>query len=303
MSKIHVHPAAAVFPMLGDEDLRKLADDIVANGQVHPCITSGGVLIDGRNRLAACEIAGVEPRFEDREFSSEDAVFSFIMSANEHRRHLNASQRAMIAAELANLKRGETKASGGDGKPAISTEDAAKAMKVSPRAVASAKRVAKANPELAAKVKAGEMPVHKAEAETKAPPKERKQSSSEPKKEETKPAPKQDAKLAKAAETLAKENEALQKKLDELTGKIEELGSDLEALVDENKALQEIVDAEDKVAAAAKLEKVAREMARAMKSQLDAQIKAKSAAVQAAKAANTRIAQLERKVERLEAKK
>lgn len=299
MSKIHVHPAAAVFPMLGDEDLRKLADDIVANGQVHPCITSGGVLIDGRNRLAACEIAGVEPRFEDREFSSEDAVFSFIMSANEHRRHLNASQRAMIAAELANLKRGETKASGGDGKPAISTKDAAKAMKVSPRAVASAKRVAKANPELAAKVKSGEMPVHKAEAEAKSagPPKE----PVEPKPQ--KEAPKQDAKLAKQAETLAKENEALQTKLDELTGKIGELGDELEALVAENKALQEIVDAEDKVAAAAKLEKVAREMARAMKSQLDAQIKAKSAAVQAAKAANTRIAQLERKVERLEAKK
>ena len=39
------------------------AADIKANGLVHPIMldVDGKILVDGRNRLKACEIAGVEP--------------------------------------------------------------------------------------------------------------------------------------------------------------------------------------------------------------------------------------------------
>jgi hypothetical protein len=39
------------------------ADDIRQNGLVEPVALLDGLVLDGRNRLRACEIAGVEPRF------------------------------------------------------------------------------------------------------------------------------------------------------------------------------------------------------------------------------------------------
>jgi ParB-like nuclease domain len=48
-----------------DAELADLAEDIATNGLVHPIVVDAdGALIDGRNRLRACEIAGVEPAFQ-----------------------------------------------------------------------------------------------------------------------------------------------------------------------------------------------------------------------------------------------
>jgi len=46
--------------------MRAAAESIKKFGQIHPILLSadGETLIDGRNRLRACEIAGVEPKFE-----------------------------------------------------------------------------------------------------------------------------------------------------------------------------------------------------------------------------------------------
>jgi len=51
-----------------------------------------------RNRLRACRAAGVEPRFET--WDGRGAVAELIVSLNLKRRHLNESQRAMLAAKL-----------------------------------------------------------------------------------------------------------------------------------------------------------------------------------------------------------
>jgi hypothetical protein len=56
-----------------------------------------GLLVDGRNRLAACEIAGIEPKFVDL---NGDDVEAFIISQNLARRHMNAGQRAMVVAMM-----------------------------------------------------------------------------------------------------------------------------------------------------------------------------------------------------------
>jgi hypothetical protein len=99
--EIQVHPAAAVFPMLSDDELADLAEDIKANGLLHPItLDAHGVLVDGRNRLAACNLAGVEPTFVT--YKGDDPV-GFILSENIHRRHISKGQQAMavvMATEL-----------------------------------------------------------------------------------------------------------------------------------------------------------------------------------------------------------
>ena len=57
------HPACLAFPMLPDAELQELADDIKLRGLMHAVVLHRGQVLDGRNRLAACEIAGVTPRF------------------------------------------------------------------------------------------------------------------------------------------------------------------------------------------------------------------------------------------------
>jgi hypothetical protein len=90
-----VHPLADWYPMLLPEELAALADDIKANGQLHPIlITPGGVLVDGRNRLAACRIAGVEPVFQ----VTDADPLTLIPSANNRRRKMTAGQVAVTDA-------------------------------------------------------------------------------------------------------------------------------------------------------------------------------------------------------------
>ena len=54
-------------------------------------------LVDGRNRRAACKIAGVIP--DTRELNGEDAT-AYVLSANIHRRHMTKGQRAMAVAKI-----------------------------------------------------------------------------------------------------------------------------------------------------------------------------------------------------------
>jgi hypothetical protein len=101
MKEIPVHPDAAIFPMMSEEEIAELAEDIKANGLIHPLVTGDydgqEVLVDGRNRLAACKLAGIKPTF--RKLNGEDQR-AFIFSVNINRRHMTMSQRAMAAAMI-----------------------------------------------------------------------------------------------------------------------------------------------------------------------------------------------------------
>src|SRR5262249_46376145 len=71
--------------------------DIEANGLAHPIVLDAdGVLIDGRNRLRACEVAGAEPSYEL--FDGPDPA-AYILSSNLARRSLTKGQAAMVAAK------------------------------------------------------------------------------------------------------------------------------------------------------------------------------------------------------------
>jgi hypothetical protein len=115
-----VHPAASVFPEMSPAALKELAEDIRQNGLVHAITrTADGVVLDGITRLKACEMAGVEPRFEV--YAGSNPV-GFIVSSNLKRRQLNESQRALIAAQLATLARGQHQAAGENAEQSGPTE-------------------------------------------------------------------------------------------------------------------------------------------------------------------------------------
>ena len=97
-----VHPAAELFPMLADDELTRLADDIARNGLLEPIVVFDGLLLDGRNRRRACEMAGVEPQYVEWRGEGGSPV-AFIAARNLHRRHLTESQRATIAARVKGL--------------------------------------------------------------------------------------------------------------------------------------------------------------------------------------------------------
>jgi hypothetical protein len=63
-----------------------------------------GRVLDGRNRLAACELASVEPAFETYDGTDPDTNG---LSVNIARRHLSKGQQAMVAARAAVI-RGES---------------------------------------------------------------------------------------------------------------------------------------------------------------------------------------------------
>jgi len=100
-TKRPVHPIADLFPMMTDGELANLAADINANGLICPIvIDKDGVIIDGRNRARACEIAGIEPAtvlFEG------DDPRAYIIASNISRRHLTKAQQAMAVAMICPL--------------------------------------------------------------------------------------------------------------------------------------------------------------------------------------------------------
>lgn len=90
-----VSPHADFYPMLSDEAIAELAEDIKVNGQRDPItVNQKGILLDGRNRLKACQMIGVEPIIEVYEGNDDGA---FVRSRNE-RRHQSVGSRAMSTA-------------------------------------------------------------------------------------------------------------------------------------------------------------------------------------------------------------
>jgi ParB-like chromosome segregation protein Spo0J len=100
---MQVHPIAARYPMLSNDEIKELAEDIKQHGLIHPIVVDHDVLIDGRNRLKACEVAGVEPTYRPFPWNGktegkEAAIIAYIVGENIRRRHLNAGQRAILVA-------------------------------------------------------------------------------------------------------------------------------------------------------------------------------------------------------------
>ena len=164
-TEYEVHPAATLFPMMDAESFERLKADIKENGQEKPITFFDGKLLDGRNRMMACQDLGIEPLSEEIEDAGDGSFdpFKWVLSMNLHRRHLTESQRAMVAAKLAKLKVGNVKAQRDDSGVSIDTpsiDRAAEMLSVGRASVARAKQVLEhGSKEIIEAVEQGQLPV------------------------------------------------------------------------------------------------------------------------------------------------
>jgi hypothetical protein len=88
-----VHPAAAVFPLIEGDEFDDLCDSIRSHGVQHPAVLRGTELLDGRNRMRACERlkaegwAGSCPTVEWKDDGRN--VAEWIWDTNAIRRHMD----------------------------------------------------------------------------------------------------------------------------------------------------------------------------------------------------------------------
>jgi hypothetical protein len=157
------HPIANVFPMMEGVEFKRFKEDIRTRKQQEHIILYQGKILDGRNRYQACKELGLP--VDTKPFSGTDPV-GFVISANLHRRHLNESQRAMVAAKLASLSVGANQHT----KEGLSIE---RATKISAASLATANRCKKVLkdgvPELAQLVERGQVAASLAEEVAKLP--------------------------------------------------------------------------------------------------------------------------------------
>ena len=139
---LKVHPAADLFPMMSPDEIKSLGEDIQRNGQRVPIVLWAPTpddhgrwqLLDGRNRLDAAELAGIEvvsirtdkggrvdvtaPHRHlygrDGGRSAIDGTsltadpYEYVLSANVHRRHLTGEQKRELIAKVLKAQPGSS---------------------------------------------------------------------------------------------------------------------------------------------------------------------------------------------------
>lgn len=158
------HEYSELFPMMNREEMAALCEDMRQNGydKTSPIVLFGGKILDGRNRQLAADTAGVIPTYTEY---TGTTPLEFVIRHNLKRRHLNETQRAVIAGKLANMPNHRPNKSAN--LQAYSQPQAAAMMNVSPRTVATVKSVEKAAPELLEKMERGEITAHEADKKVK----------------------------------------------------------------------------------------------------------------------------------------
>lgn len=172
------HEYAALFEMIPPgKMLDALREDIRQFGVREPIIVYQGKILDGRNRYMCARDLGFD--FPVADFDGTDAeALAFVLSTNLHRRHLTESQRAAVAAKLANMRHGGDRKSDQaanlpDDHAPVSQAQAADMLNVSERSVRTAKTVLEQGaPELVAAVEKGEVSVSAAAAVSELPQEE-----------------------------------------------------------------------------------------------------------------------------------
>lgn len=181
-----VHPAADLLPWMGDDEYEALKADARVRGWQEPVVAvrlEGGLwLLDGRNRLCASVEIGKDVHV--RVLPEVPDPIGYVLSGNAKRRHLSASQLAMVGARAVEMyadqarqrqrEAGEANLAEYNGLVSVpgtltSDDDAGKAaasaardVGVSEAYVEKAKRILDTDPDLAQQVADGQLSVKQA---------------------------------------------------------------------------------------------------------------------------------------------
>jgi protein gp37/ParB-like chromosome segregation protein Spo0J len=161
------HPLANLLPPMDASEFEALTASIRDSGLRSPLVLLDGKILDGVNRWRACQVANVTPITRDFDPAAEGDPLSFVLAMNISRRHLGESQRAMVAAKIANMRGAGRPASNGNSRKSddISLADAATKLSVNRDTVAAARKVIdEGTPELAKAVERGRVAVSAARA-------------------------------------------------------------------------------------------------------------------------------------------
>jgi hypothetical protein len=161
------HPLSSAFPAIPESDRAALRADLEANGQQILIVLYEGMVLDGWHRYCVLIELGIEPKTKILPEGKDPRAF--VRSVNMHRRHLNASQRAMAEVAISEWcpAHRPTENKGAPGAPLSKTRSQmADAAKVSLRTINQAKVVTTEAPAATVKaVKDGEKSVKAAAAE------------------------------------------------------------------------------------------------------------------------------------------
>lgn len=152
---IPFHPLADLFPLIEGPDFEALCEDIRKHGLRQPIQIWHGQILDGRNRyravcqmfpgygdLSAAEHLACDGSwFEDVSHIHPRLLPAHVISLNLRRRHLDETQRAMVAAKLADRANLHD-----DPEGSVTIPAAAELLNVSPRSVSAAKALMREAP-------------------------------------------------------------------------------------------------------------------------------------------------------------
>jgi hypothetical protein len=155
-TELQVHPLVRdLFPPMDDAAFEAFVADIKAHEQREPIVMFEDAILDGYHRYRACRRLGIEPTFTV--YTGDDPV-SYVISINLRRRHLDESQRAVVAAKLATLRQGARTDLSPIGE--MSQAQAADLLNVGKRSVERAREVLDhGSPELVQAVERGDVSV------------------------------------------------------------------------------------------------------------------------------------------------
>lgn len=174
-----VQPHADAYPIISDEELLELAQDIEENGLAHPIVLWNEHILDGRNRLRALAKTKITQVPVEYFEGTEYEAVCHIVTLNVHRRHMTTGQRAFAALDflpyeeaeaekrmLAGVK-AEPGAGSGTGSVGKARDLAGERFNVSGQRVQEAKKLALNAEDLAADVRADRISLDKAVKELK----------------------------------------------------------------------------------------------------------------------------------------
>ena len=149
------HELANIFPMMNEVDFANLKKDISENGfdEERPILLFEGKILDGRNRHRACEELGITPIF--RQYEGENPLY-YVISNNLNRRHLNESQRGLIASRLMNVKWGGDRMTKTPIGVLVTKEKASELMKIGTSTIDRVREIEEKHPEWITLIESGE---------------------------------------------------------------------------------------------------------------------------------------------------